>query len=220
MQQQIAVMIAAAALCAATLAFAQRATDKPRVPPGVDPGGLAVAVIGNGVDYTKADVARRLARDGEGELVGWDFLDEDRRPFERCVSACAAEALAPLLLQPARLIVIRASIAAPQSLVRAMQLAFQVEARVVLLTLDPPAPAEFLAEAAARFPGIAIIARVTVPEGGKAPRAANYVGIAASYVESAAAVAKLGAAAVRCGTQTAGLDGTALLACAERLAAP
>jgi subtilisin family serine protease len=53
----------------------------PPVPPGVDPGGVAVAIIGQGVDYTQPDIAARLARDGEGEIIGWDFVDNDRRPF-------------------------------------------------------------------------------------------------------------------------------------------
>lgn len=66
-------------IVAATSALAQR---KPRLPAGLDPGGVAVAIAApDGIDYTQPDIARRLARDGEGELIGWDFVDNDRFPF-------------------------------------------------------------------------------------------------------------------------------------------
>jgi hypothetical protein len=39
---------------------------KPPLPPGRDPGGQAVALISTGIDYTRLDIAARLARDGEG----------------------------------------------------------------------------------------------------------------------------------------------------------
>lgn len=58
------------------------AAGKPKVPPGVDPGGVAVALVGPGVDYTQSALAGRLARDGEGELIGWDFRSNDRAPWE------------------------------------------------------------------------------------------------------------------------------------------
>src|SRR5215467_9057175 len=76
--------IAAAALVGAVLAQTPPsqllAPKKPPVPPGRDPGGVAVALIG--IDYTLPAVARRLARDGEGELIGWDLQDQDRKPFD------------------------------------------------------------------------------------------------------------------------------------------
>jgi hypothetical protein len=68
-------------LAPALSAFA--ADKKPPVPPGVDPGGVEIAIIGPGVDYTDPEIAKRLARDGEGEIIGWDFVDNDRRPFQR-----------------------------------------------------------------------------------------------------------------------------------------
>jgi hypothetical protein len=58
------------------------AAAKPKVPPGVDPGGVAVALVGPGVDYTQSAIAGRLARDGEGEVIGWDFRSNDRAAWE------------------------------------------------------------------------------------------------------------------------------------------
>ncbi len=55
--------------------------DEPPVPAGLDPGGIAVAVLGTGIDYTTQNIAVKLARDGEGDLIAWDFADGDTRPY-------------------------------------------------------------------------------------------------------------------------------------------
>ncbi|MEM9356841.1 MAG: hypothetical protein AAGB04_11555, partial [Pseudomonadota bacterium] len=57
--------------------------SEPKVPPGLDPGGVAIALLGDGVDYTKPEIAKRLARDGEGDLIAWDFVDNDIRPYAK-----------------------------------------------------------------------------------------------------------------------------------------
>ncbi|MDD9878392.1 MAG: S8 family serine peptidase [Magnetovibrio sp.] len=54
----------------------------PAIPAGTDPGGVAVAVVDTGVNYTLDAVARRLARGADGGLVGYDFWDGDARPFD------------------------------------------------------------------------------------------------------------------------------------------
>jgi len=77
-----ALQLAAAALAFAFTSVAVASETDPPVPAGVDPGGVAVAIIGNGLDYTIDAVAQRLARDGEGEIIGWDFLGNGRRPFK------------------------------------------------------------------------------------------------------------------------------------------
>jgi subtilisin family serine protease len=57
------------------------AAGKPAVPPGRDPGGIAIALIVTGIDYTHPEIKDRLARDGEGELIGLDLIDGDNRPY-------------------------------------------------------------------------------------------------------------------------------------------
>lgn len=52
------------------------------MPAGRDPGGVAVAVVDTGVNYTLDAVAPRLARDGNGRLHGYDAQDGDREPFD------------------------------------------------------------------------------------------------------------------------------------------
>jgi hypothetical protein len=54
----------------------------PPVPAGTDPPGIAVGVIDTGVDYLLPEIAARLARNPAGEILGYDYWDLDRRPFD------------------------------------------------------------------------------------------------------------------------------------------
>ncbi len=54
----------------------------PLVPPGRDPGGILVAQIDSGVNYLLPEIAGRLARDGQGTMLGYDYWDLDDRPFD------------------------------------------------------------------------------------------------------------------------------------------
>jgi len=54
----------------------------PPVPPGRDPGGVAVALFDSGLNYALPTFAGRLARDGEGKALGYDFWELDERPFD------------------------------------------------------------------------------------------------------------------------------------------
>lgn len=77
--------LAAAAIILAVLGVAATAQimSKPKVPPGRDPGGVAVAVVDTGVNYLLPEIAERLARDGEGEMIGLDLDDGSLVPFDR-----------------------------------------------------------------------------------------------------------------------------------------
>jgi hypothetical protein len=54
----------------------------PPVPTGQDPPGILVGVVDTGVNYLLPDIATRLARNSAGEILGYDFWDLDRRPFD------------------------------------------------------------------------------------------------------------------------------------------
>ena len=54
----------------------------PPVPTGKDPGGVAVAVVDAGINYTLPGFTGRLARDKSGKSLGYDFHDNDDRPFD------------------------------------------------------------------------------------------------------------------------------------------
>ncbi len=54
----------------------------PVVPPGKDPGGVLVALVDAGVNYLLPEVGERLARDSSGDILGYDYWDQDPRPFD------------------------------------------------------------------------------------------------------------------------------------------
>ncbi len=54
----------------------------PPVPAGPVEDGIRVALVDSGVDYTLPVISGRLARDGGGALIGYDFWDLDSRPFD------------------------------------------------------------------------------------------------------------------------------------------
>jgi hypothetical protein len=54
----------------------------PPIPEGKDAQGTTVAVIDSGVNYLLPAIADRLARDVQGQPLGFDFWDMDARPFD------------------------------------------------------------------------------------------------------------------------------------------
>jgi hypothetical protein len=54
----------------------------PPVPAGEDPPGIPVGLVDSGVNYLLPEIASRLARGPEGEMLGFDYWDLDRRPFD------------------------------------------------------------------------------------------------------------------------------------------
>ncbi|MEZ5855940.1 MAG: hypothetical protein R3D67_14795 [Hyphomicrobiaceae bacterium] len=130
-----------------------------RVPAGRDPGGIAVGIVGSGIDYTKPELAARLARDGEGEAIGWDFVDNDRRPLAR---GGIDDAVSLVIIEEARavrLVVVRAVPDNPPMLAPALQFVAQTPARITLFLaqLKAPIPRAHIDEAARRLPGLVLI---------------------------------------------------------------
>ena len=163
LRRAILLMIAATALGGAALAQEK----KPPLSPGRDPGGVAIALVSTGIDYTVADVAQRLARDGEGELIGWDVEDQDRRPFDRSKGGTRPEwggdgTLIASLLSGARgvrLVPVRVDPASPASLARALAFVAQTPARVAVLPMWSTTRQDWepLRQAALRFTNVLVI---------------------------------------------------------------
>lgn len=47
------------------------------VPPGQDPGGIAIGLLSPKLDLQSPELQAALARDGEGVAIGWDFSSPD-----------------------------------------------------------------------------------------------------------------------------------------------
>jgi len=104
----------------------------PKVPAGRDPGGVAVAIVGGGLDYRRETMASRLARDGEGELIGWDFVDGDRHPF---AASGGVDPVAAVIVtaSKARLVPVRVAAASEPQIVQALRLLDETPTRIVVL---------------------------------------------------------------------------------------
>ncbi len=184
-------MCVIAALAAIVLSFPpfpahSQAGSKPNVPPGTDPGGIAVGMIGFGVDYTDPEIAPRLARDGEGEIIGWDVIDGDRHPYASARDQTdpradrGGTALAKLMLsayQRARLVPVRAKLDDPRSMAQAIGFLIKTPARIVALpTLDPRGETfELLRQAAGAAGRLLFIAGVEVDTAVIVPKLDNLV---------------------------------------------
>lgn len=139
-----AVLLVATAATAPTV-MAQQDMPRPPVPPGPPTRGFAVVLIGAGLDYSVPDVAARLARDGEGDVIGWDGEFRDARPFTRSGGADRAVALAPFLIAPVRVVPARAA-----TWNEAFAFLARTPARVVVVAL-PGAVPDVAREAATRM---------------------------------------------------------------------
>jgi hypothetical protein len=142
-------------------------TDKPPVPPGRDPGGIAVALIGTGIDYTLPQIAPRLARDGEGELIGWDLQDRDRRPFDQSKGTAPTEwggdatVLANLILGApvVRLVPVRVDPSDAGALAQALAFVAQTPAGVAVVAMGSPSRPHWepFRQAAQRFKDVLVV---------------------------------------------------------------
>jgi hypothetical protein len=140
MIRPFAALLAVCVLGCGAIASAQ--TKKPRLPPGRDPGGVAIAVLSTGIDYTRAEIAARLARDGEGEIIGWNFVDNDSRPFASSLNPMPANwggdgsvLAAQIGVAGVRLIPVRIDPGKPATLARAIAFVARTPARIVLVPM-------------------------------------------------------------------------------------
>lgn len=133
--------------------------SKPKALAGRDPGGIAVAVVGRGLDYRLPGVAMRLARDGEGEPIGWDLADNDARPFAASDDDGPAAGIVLAEGPATRLVLVRAAAGRQEQIAAGLRFAAQTPARIVLLVADPGLsyPLAGLAEAARHLPQLLIV---------------------------------------------------------------
>ncbi len=132
-------MITLRLVCFALIAALGSATalaKKPKLPPGHDPGGQAIIILTTGIDYTQPELAARLARDGEGDLIGWDTIDGDNRPFATDGEGTAL-AIALGNAPGVRIVVIRIDPNKAASLMTAVQFVARMPGRVIVMPQLP-----------------------------------------------------------------------------------
>jgi hypothetical protein len=211
---------------------------KPPVPSGLDPGGVAIALISTGIDYTLPQVARRLARDGEGEPIAWDLEDKDRKPFEKSKGGTRPEwggdgtLVATLLLgtPTLRLVPVRVDTSDPVSLARAIAFVAQTPARVAVVPMWGTTRADWepFRQAAVRFKDVLLVVPagtgaepvypaalsldniLAVTQGTASADAAGFGGALSRVSGAVLAVAAAGMAAADLLAREPGLDAAAL----------
>ena len=121
-------------LAGLALAGAPSRAAEPKVPPAPAPDGVAVAILGPGVDYRAPSLVRRLARDGEGDLISWDFADADNRPFEAPPADAGTRFAQDLAAAAAgaTLVIVRERPGDPQAFGHMMSFVAKTPARIVV----------------------------------------------------------------------------------------
>lgn len=136
----------------------------PKVPPAVESGDrVPVAILTVGFDYTRPEIAARLARDGEGEITAWDVVGEDRFPFDRDGDTALMLALAEQLPAnaPVSLLAVKVDVTDPVSLAKGLAFVARTPARTVMVPMwsDNRAAWDVFAQAAAHFSQLRLIVR-------------------------------------------------------------
>ena len=200
-----ATALTALALCTAWPGAATP-SDDPHLEPGRDPGGFAVAILANGFDYTKPALAAVLARDGEGEAIAWDAVDEDARPFEADGHG-THEALAVAAHGGVRIVQVRIARSDRASLARGIAFAVQTPAKIVFLphTAQDAEGRTILTAAAKKFAHVLFVRESGKPDNGDPEHDAANLLILAPDARERSPASRI-AHALGCGRDT--LDGT------------
>lgn len=140
----------------------------PKVPPAVESGNrVPIAILTAGFDYTRPEIAARLARDGEGEIIAWDVMGEDRFPFDAAGDTELMTALASNLPEaaPVSLLAVKVDVRDPVSLAKGLAFVARTPARTVMVPMwsDNRAAWDVFAQAAAHFSQLRLVVR-TCPD--------------------------------------------------------
>lgn len=108
----------------------------PKVPPAVHiEGREPVAILTAGFDYTRPGIASRLARDGEGEIIAWDVIGNDRFPYAEGGDTELLTALTATLAAdaPVSLLAVRIDPADPLSIAKGLAFVARTPAQTVIV---------------------------------------------------------------------------------------
>lgn len=116
------------------------------------------------MNYTLPSLAVRLARDGEGDIIGLDFEDRDNRPFDRSSDVASGTEMASLIAleaPQARLVPVRLREGDARSIAGVLAFANSVSARIAVMpewTVTTAVIGELMKAAAARPELLLVIA--------------------------------------------------------------
>ena len=169
MRIAFAISLALSTCLLASTSFSSR-VRKPPLPPGLDPGGPSIAILTPGLDYRLSRIASRLARDGEGELVGLDLIEGDNRPFLETRNDMPATAYAEIVTAVgealrARLIPVRLKIEDRTMLRQAIAFISLTPARLVIV-----AGTDFPNDFADYFPADLIVVAIHLQSEAELPK--------------------------------------------------
>lgn len=153
-----------AAVLALSVTCGRAMAADPKVPPaGPAQDRRPVAILTTGFDYTRTEIAARLARDGEGEIIAWDVPGDDRFPFATAGDTELVAALVSLLspTAPVSLLPIKVDPEDPASLAKALAFIARTPARTVLVPMwtSTPGTWDLFVKAAAHFSDLRIAVR-------------------------------------------------------------
>lgn len=146
------------------LAASGASAADPKVPPAVESGNrVPIAILTAGFDYTRPEIAARLARDGEGEIIAWDVVGEDRFPSDAAGDTELMTALVSQLPEaaPVSLLAVKVNAADPVSLAKGLAFVARTPALTVLVPMwsDTREAWEVFGQAAAHFSKLRVIVR-------------------------------------------------------------
>jgi hypothetical protein len=199
------------ALLLLSLMGSRAIVEDPALKPGKDPGGTAVAVLADGFDYTRPELAKVLARDGEGEAIAWDAVDGDHRPFAR-EGGGTDVAVAAAARGGVRIVAVRVAATGRASLAKGVAFTAGTPARIVLALLDDKERGELavMSAAAKRFEHSLFVVSVPAPTPDEKKDIESMVNLVLlNSAENKLAVAEAIARALGCG-ELSGDKGSAL----------
>ena len=137
----------------------------PKVPPAVESGDrVPVAILTAGFDYTRGEIAARLARDGEGEIIAWDVPGEDRFPYSADGDTELMVGLAGQLpaSAPVSFLAVKVDATDPTSLAKGLAFVARTPARTVIVPMwsEDRAQWDIFAQAAAHFSDLRLVVRL------------------------------------------------------------
>jgi hypothetical protein len=83
----------------------------------------------------RPESASALARDGEGEIIAWDFVDHDNRPYAAAADMYETAILSALAVPGIRIVPIRVSFTDPLWLAKAATFAARTPATIIVTPL-------------------------------------------------------------------------------------